>query len=84
MLPSRPTGTRIAAPLDWVCVSPKADARDLLHRRRAPDRGGSTAARPQLCIEVWTAKLRDFPTLEAEVQAVRSLLDHRMLNGPAG
>lgn len=35
-------------------------------------------------IEVWTAKLRDFPTLEAEVQAIRSLIDHTMLNESIG
>jgi 6-pyruvoyl-tetrahydropterin synthase len=31
-------------------------------------------------IEVWTATLRDFAALTAEVETVRSLVDHTMLN----
>jgi hypothetical protein len=33
---------------------------------------------------VWTAKLRNFPKLEAEVLEVRSLVDHTMLNESIG
>lgn len=35
-------------------------------------------------IEVWTSRLRDFAALEAEIQAVRSLVDHTMLNESIG
>jgi len=35
-------------------------------------------------IEVWTSALRDFAALEAEIQAVRSLVDHTMLNESIG
>ena len=35
-------------------------------------------------VEVWTADLRDFPSLEAEVQAVRSIVDHSLLNDSIG
>lgn len=35
-------------------------------------------------VEVWTANLRDFVTLEAEVQAVRNAVDHTLLNDSIG
>ena len=35
-------------------------------------------------VEVWTNDLRDFPTLEAEVQAIRSTVDHALLNDSIG
>jgi 6-pyruvoyl-tetrahydropterin synthase len=35
-------------------------------------------------VEVWTARLRDFAVLEAEVQAVRSAVDHTFLNDSIG
>jgi len=35
-------------------------------------------------VEVWTAALRDFPALEREVQAVRSAVDHTLLNDSIG
>ena len=31
-------------------------------------------------VEVWTATLRDFAVLESEIQAVRSVVDHTLLN----
>ena len=35
-------------------------------------------------VEVWTAKLRDFTTMDTEVQAVRSTVDHTFLNESIG
>jgi 6-pyruvoyl-tetrahydropterin synthase len=35
-------------------------------------------------VEVWTATLRDFAALEAQVQAVRTAVDHTLLNDSIG
>jgi 6-pyruvoyl-tetrahydropterin synthase len=35
-------------------------------------------------VEIWTTALRDFVAFEAEVQAVRSAVDHTLLNDSIG